>query len=64
MKKYGKLWETFTNLLPFQIEIMDEFFDPKGRQGTNQLMFFYQEPEDKDQHGKAFVWNDPDGPNF
>ena len=33
---------------------MDSFFDPKGKQGCNQLMFFYQEPEDKgDQHGKA-----------
>ena len=37
---------------------MDSFFDPKGKQGCNQLMFFYQEPEDKgDQHGKATLTN-------
>ena len=32
---------------------MDLFLDPKGKAGTNQLMFFFQEPEDKDHHGKA-----------
>jgi len=31
---------------------MDQFLDPKGSMGTSQLMFYYQEPEEKDHHGK------------
>lgn len=45
----------------FQIETMDLFLDPKGKPGTNQLMFYYQEPEDKEPHGMYFLclilWN-------
>ena len=38
--------------LYFQIDTMDQFLDPKGSMGTSQLMFYYQEPEEKDHHGK------------
>ncbi|WAR12300.1 DYH5-like protein [Mya arenaria] len=33
-----------------QIETMDLFLDPKGKAGISQLMFYYQEPEDKEHH--------------
>ncbi|XP_053402509.1 dynein axonemal heavy chain 5-like isoform X4 [Mercenaria mercenaria] len=42
-----------------QIETMDLFLDPKGRQGTNQLMFYYQEPEDKEPHAVGFRLHHP-----
>jgi hypothetical protein len=38
-------------IIKFQIETMDLFLDPKGKPGTNQLMFYYQEPEDREPHG-------------
>ncbi|XP_052229952.1 dynein axonemal heavy chain 5-like isoform X5 [Dreissena polymorpha] len=43
-----------------QIETMDLFFDPKGKVGINQLMFYYQEPEDKETHAVGFKLHQQD----
>ncbi|XP_060585698.1 dynein axonemal heavy chain 5-like, partial [Ruditapes philippinarum] len=42
-----------------QIETMDLFLDPKGKPGTNQLMFYYQEPEDREPHAVGFRLHHP-----